>query len=964
MSWYSIPIQPIDPVVVSQTPKPPIRYMRDNFAGTGQNSYVQPPSQDQSMWQTLTNTMPITQGVINPRWGYNEFATLAGAPNRLYDFQSDLLGTRAIIAAGPNLVSSYTEAGLAYADIFTPSAPSGSIIRSITSRNFQYFCDGNNALNPTTHLTGDSLKWNGNTNGGVSNIGILVSDVTSNNASGGSSGGGTIGPNYGTEATDLTNSNGQPNPSANPWTNPSGALSATVAGAAHCPVTALSQDGLLISDQTQTDYLELTDFFTSASGAAVLGLQTNFSYSATAFNGATPRTGVPAFATVQIIKNGVLFGTPKTVNLLLDGNTHNVTLGGANILWGGTYTPDDLIQSNFGFQVFYTIDGWNLPSGVNVTSGFTIRSYGAQMVATLSAGSGISSNSGNGIGIVSEVGGGDVTLAIGRTYYLVANNSTTGHFSDLTSPSASSGPVGSSELTLVLSTFNDPQVDTKYVVATADGGDPSILYEVQVLAPGLTVSSWAIVSNVVTFTGTWQGGTPGPTYLPGVDYFRVGGLSHGSYMNNQVLLITATTNSTLSAAFTHGNDSATELGICGRLTFAVGNDIAVVVDNTPDPDLVTYQPLLYTDNSGNEYGVTLNDPPPAGNLLIKNQGRLWMAGVSGATHSIFFSKSVDELTLPDGFIAGKYEEAWPGSNYFDVSDGAESVAGLLTDGNTLYIGTQNHIRRLVGNSPSNFQEPEIVHPEVGLINQEVWQIVFMQGAPSGSIWLTPDYKVIQSDFNTYVDIGTPIQNILNNLQSTAPSLAHAAYVADGEYDLYILAVPYQESTYCDVHLVFDLRARQWSVWYPAFGSLSLLYNVTQQAVPQWLFIGGLGANGIWIYSSTATTDATVIIPVTATTTWMHLGEPTRRKMLNEVQIYGNTEMLLTVNGANNLADFNSPKTIVYNHPFVRNVFDTWTNYLVSFKSKHRYYQFTFTGYAGTNPLLGSYSISSMPMDDL
>src|SRR5271168_4256000 len=122
----------------------------------------------------------------------------------------------------------------------------------------------------------------------------------------------------------------------------------------------------------------------------------------------------------------------------------------------------------------------------------------------------------------------------------------------------------------------------------------------------------------------------------------------------------------------------------------------------------------------------------------------------------------------------------------------------------------------------------------------------------------------QMEPNQYVDIGTPIQDILNNLQSSAPSLAHAAFVADGEYELYILAVPYQQFAYCDTHLIFDLRARQWFVWQPTSGSQSLLYNVTQAAVPQWLFIDGAGSN-LNIYGANYLTDSGVSFPLTATT---------------------------------------------------------------------------------------------------
>jgi hypothetical protein len=1043
MSWYSTPIQPLDPVVVSQTPKPPIRYMRDNFAATGQNSYVKPPAQDQSMWQALTNVMPITQGILNQRWGYAQFAGLSNSPNRLYDFQSDATGTRAIIVAGLSNVMGFNENGTVYnPNIFTPVAAAG-IVRSVTSRNYQYFCDGDNILNTTTHLTGDSLKWNGANTGGVTNIGINVSDVTQNNVTGEGSGQlVTVGPNTGTIATDITYA-----PDPNPWTNPPGVFSNSVASGAYTNIqqTFSILDGTfnLISNQLTTDTIFATNFFTFYPSPTVEGIQLSITYEAVAFNASIRNTGN---LTVQLIKQGTQIGTSVTLPITIDGNPHTLNVGSASDLWGTSFVPYDITNPNFGVSFFGTgVTIATQTANGEYTSGYTINISYVTMTVVGGANPGTSLTSGNGVGIISETSGGGVTLVIGRTYYLVANNSLTGHFSDLSPPSVTTGPCSDTFFNLLLATFNDPQVDTKYLLATADGGDPSILYEVPVLAGTyMLVSSWAIVSNVLTVTGTFENTPPTLTistiqYVAGaaplgqgyatvtvttstanlsagqnvtiagnsVPFFNgtftilkvisstqftfryqdrfnrngtggtitaqtfangsivtIEGLVHGDYINGASLTVTGGSGTTFTAAFTASNDSATESGIAGTTTFAIPNGVTTVIDATPDPTLVLDQPLLYTDTSGNEFGVTLNDQPPAGNLLLKHQGRLWMAGVPGATHSVFFSKSVTELTLPDGFIAGKYEEAWPGSNYFDVSDGAESVSGLLTDGTTLYIGTQNHIRRLIGNSPANFQEPQIVHPEVGLINQEVWQTIFMQGAPSGCIWMTPDFKVIQSDFNTYVDIGTPVQDILNAQQPTAPLLAHAAYVADGEYDLYILAIPYKQSTYCDTHLVFDLRARQWFVWQPAGGSLSLMYNVTQAALSQWLFINGSGLD-LNIYGSTYLNDGGTTIPVTATTTWMHLGEPTRRKMLNEVQIYGNTGMTMNVYGANNLADFvSSPRPIVYNRPLKQSPFGTWNLYLTGAKTRHRYYQFTFNSTNAQIPFLGSYAISAIAMDDL
>lgn len=948
MSWYSTPIQPIDPVVVSQQPKPAIRYVRDNFLNTGQNSYLKPPAQDPAMWQSLVNIQPITNGNLNRRWGYQQFTPVANTPDRLSDFQSDANGTRAIVATGIGGVSAFTESGTSYnPTIFTPEAGTGPI-RSITSRNFQYFCDGVNALDGA-HRTGDSLKWDGSASGGVTNIGIVATDVTQNTSAGGTTGN-LLGPNTGTTVTDVAGT------LPNAWSNPSNILNNNPIAPASVDIyETMDSSGTPHTLRPRTDYLQPLQFFSSTTATSVIGLQVAITCKLTVFGGATFPIGL---VNVQIVKNGVLTGTAKTANVSVDGNLHTITLGSASDLWGGAFAPVDLVQANFGCQFYFFDGGTTFNTNPSATSGYHINVSYITITATLSGGTGSATTSGNGVGILGAVAGGNVNLTLGRTYYLVANTATVGHFSDLTVASTSTGPSTSSEFNLLLATFNDPQVDTKYVLATADGGDPSILYETSVLIPGLTVSSWAIVTNVVTFTGTFFGTAPanGATVV-------VGGLSHGSYMNGQTLTVTSTTATTLVAAFTHGNDSATERGIVGNYGTSVPNGVFYVVDNQADPDLVLQQPLLFTDQFGSEFGVALNTPPPAGNLLIKHQGRLWMAGVSGATHSVYFSKSVSELTLPNGFIAGKYEESWPLSNYFDVSDGAESVNGLLSDGTTLYIGTQNHIRRLLGNSPVNFQEPQIVHPQVGLMNQEVWQIVFMQGAPSGSIWVTPDYRVIQSDFNTYVDIGHPIQDILNSLQPTAATLAHGVFVADGEFDLYILAVPYRQSSYCDTHLVYDLRNRQWFVWQPADGSLSTLFNITAAGVPQWLFIDGTGQN-IDIYSSSALTDRGVAIPLTATTAWLHLGEPTRRKVLNELQIYGNTNMAITVQGANNLADFSAPLTIIDRGTLYQSPFDTWNLYLTSYTTRHRYYQFTFTADDTQTSFLGSYAIASMPLDDL
>lgn len=950
MAWYNQPIRPLDPVVESMMPKPPFRYLRDNFAGTGQDSHTLPPTQNQAMWTSLSNVQPIAKGTLDQRWGYAQLTAIINQANRLAIFQSDLLNTRAIIAQGLKGVAAYTEAGGAYvANLFTPEATTG-IMRSLCSRNYQYFFDGY-GITDAAHRTGDMLKWNGNTTAGVTNWGINVLDTTANNAMGGPSGN-MIGPNNPASAANVTGTYN------NPWSNVTNVEANDGAPATDSMVAQINPiTHQIISLKPTTDQIWATNYFPTANGTSLVGLQATVKHQTTLPNGGHGAAPTVTYY-MQLIKGGALYGAIKTFTVSAStGGYSTFTLGGASDLWGGTVTLSDIIASNFGVALWAT---WNL-GGVDSNGNGTATSFvdWIGLTAFVTGGTGGSGTSGAGVGIEAINTSGSVTLTLGRIYYLVGFNSLTGHFTDLSVASASTGPQTNAEFTLLLATFNDPQVDTKYLLATADGGDPSILYEVPVLQ-GSTVTAWSITTNVLTVT------VPN-TFVAG-QQVTLGGFVHGNYLNGQTVTVLASglSGSQFKANFTHGNDSATEFGIVGSVSTAIPNTVTQVVDDTPDTTLVFQQPLVFTDQFGNEFGLALNTPPSItcpGTLCIKHQGRLWMAGVPNSTHSVFFSKSVGELTLPNGFIAGKYEEAWPGNNYFDVSDGAESVSGLLSDGTTLYIGTQNHIRRLIGNAPSNFQLPQIVHPNTGLINQEVWQLVFQQGAPSGCIWLTPDFRVIQSDFNTYADIGSPIQDILNNLQLTANTLAHATYAVDGEYEVYILSVPFTQSTFCDTHLVFDMRQRMWSVWTPASGSQSLMFNINASGVPQWLFIDGASAN-IFQYMQTATTDNGVAIPVTAITSFLHLGEPTRRKILNELDIYGNLNMSVSIFGANSTADFNSPATLLYNQPPISSPFGTPKVYMTGTQSRHKYYQFKFFANNGSPTFLNSFAVQGSPLDDI
>ena len=906
MSFYQSPIRPFDPVI-QDIGGGGSRYLRDNFSNSGQDSYSEPPAQDQSMWALLKNIMPLTKGTLQRRWGYNVLANgLLSRANKLYSFQRDSDGLRLIVATGGTSPQAFTEGGVVYNPaIYSPT--SSSLVRMVASRSYAYFFNS---------YAGDLKKWNGSNNDGVSNIGIGVNLVTS---------GATFGPNVPGTATDVGDHQIA-------WTNPNNAK--VVDGSV---ATITVPDGSTKLPNT----LRLTNFGLATTGLAVVGIKVDVTYDAANANALQ----------INLTKdNGIgsptAYGSTKTAVSNPSGLT-TISFGGPTDLWGGVWTTGDTQSASFGCDLHFTsitapgyvgsvvmtnagswtgtLNGGSFdappsgttavatPSGVtnsgapnylNSATGLNISNKGSGYTGngstvvthfttaggTPPAGTGtivtdgkvmsaavdgvkitVYVQAGAGVVVGSTAGAGTVNLTIGRVYYEAFKNSLTGHYSGLSAASASTGPLTNKQIALTLDQCTDPQVDTNVILATADGGDPSILY---------------LVAEVPA--------------------------SQTSY-----------------------------------------------TDNLTEQQLTNNQVLLFTDDFGTETGIADNDPPPvAGGLVAKHQGRLWMA----QGQNLFFSKSVADLTMPNGFIAGKYEEAWPADNYFDISEGAETVSGLLSDGTNLYIGTESHVRILTGNDPTNFSQPSIVHPNVGVLNQEVWQLVYLEGSPAGSVWLTPDFRVIGSDFNTYVDIGRPVQNILNSVQSTASTLAHAMMVTDGEFDLYILALPVASSTDCDMHLVYDMRSKRWFQWAPNDHSLGALFNITAAGVPQWLFTDG---TSVFQYTSSSLTDNGATIPCTATTSFLHLGEPTMRKVLDDIEIVGDSTLTFSLDGASTQANFASPVSIVSNAPLVTSPFGQLKVYLATKACRNRYYRLTFSSSSTTSAdFLDGYSLRFVPFHSL
>jgi hypothetical protein len=768
------------------------------------------------MWEVLLNVMPITSGGLNRRWGFSAFTTspTAGGVQRLFTFQRDSDLLRTIVAAGSSIQAFRESNGTVYnSNIFSPQQTP----RMVNSRSYGYFYSGNAA---------DLKKWDGSASGGVSNWGIPASSSEGSSSF-------TVGPALPTSATGAA------------WTNPGNVTHTDGSLATVTLASGVSSSGALTCKGFG---------FAIPANATIQGISVTGTARGDTSN-LVSRLGLD----INLVRAGTPSGNPESIGLISNGGLETDTIGGSTDLWGTSWQPADINATNFGLSIQASRS-----NGSNNTASFGIDAVQITIAYTIPI---------NTI-TVADGGSGSLNLTVGRIYYVVPRNSVTGHLGDLNNPSLSTGPLVSRQISLTTIPVNqDPQVDTKVILATADGGDPTSLYQV------------AIIANAQT------------TYT----------------------------------------------------------------DNLPEEDLLLNQLYLFTDEFGNDFGVAGNTPPPNGNVAAKHKGRIWMA----VGQNIYFSKSVSELTLPNGFIAGKYEESWPADTFLDISEGAETVRAMLSSGQALFIGTERHIRWITGDDPTNFAEPEIIHPEVGVLNQEVWQPVFMQGTPSGCIWLTPDFRCILSDFNSYQDIGHPIQDVLDSINPDAALLSHAMYVNDGSFDLYILSIATGNATVPTTHLVFNMRSQKWVVWFPSSDSTAMLFNVAADGTPQWLFSSS--GTSIFRYTPDAGyTDNGATIPVVARSSWLHLGAPTTRKLLEEIEIIGNPAMGVTVEGKSPQQDFSfDPLQTLKSAIPVVSPFGQLKVYLATTAAKYRYYRLTFTLDSGTDTnFLLSYNLKSLPFNTL
>ena len=269
-------------------------------------------------------------------------------------------------------------------------------------------------------------------------------------------------------------------------------------------------------------------------------------------------------------------------------------------------------------------------------------------------------------------------------------------------------------------------------------------------------------------------------------------------------------------------------------------------------------------------------------------------------------------------------------------------------------------------SQKHWQTLDINPDAVVLVNQDVWKTVFMEGTPAGTMFLTPDLKVIFTDFNVYHNVGEPIQDVLNGINTAAIDKSYAEFYSNGADDWYVLAIPTGVNPEADTLLVYDLGNRQWYVWNLSDKVTAQLLNVKADGSVQWLI--ATDDSQIHILQASSSQDREGQTPVSFTstvqTTWRHLDTPQAIKILNKIKLFSSDAAIaVTIEGASTRAEFSSPAAVITSSVPVSGPLGDLEVYLAGLVSKDRFYRYKFVSTADlaeTSPMLSYFETYFVP----
>jgi len=446
---------------------------------------------------------------------------------------------------------------------------------------------------------------------------------------------------------------------------------------------------------------------------------------------------------VQLLKSSSIIGLARTASPSVTNSF--MTFGGPADLWGATWTPNDINQTNFGAAIVASVI--NAAQTVTFSIDFvqiTIYGLGGPTVALTT---------------------GTLVAQTGYQYQLCYGNSNSGHVSSPTPPS--SNVIPSTQGVLVgLFASTDAQVNQIRLFRTTDGGGQPYFELPTSPYPniGWTFTSVANASAGSTVYTGMPNGASGFSSSVG-QTFTVAGFSTGA--NNGTFACTAVSATTLT--LTNAGGVAETHAATGTLQ---------AVDNAPDNTLQIKNicPL-----------PTFNDPPPAGLVdPVWFAGRLW-----GHVGNVLYFSSGPDITLGNG------PEAWFPVYQFALPT---TIIRKFPIPNGLLVVTVDDIFAVRGLDTPSFTVNEFMRD----IGMRSWNAGDSDG--SNVYIYTTDRQMLLLNANGLQSISSSISDVIANVDPSAAYVSTFRYTArntllflgDGTTNIY----PYNlnQQAWCPVQI--------------------------------------------------------------------------------------------------------------------------------------------------------------------
>lgn len=404
-------------------------------------------------------------------------------------------------------------------------------------------------------------------------------------------------------------------------------------------------------------------------------------------------------------------------------------------------------------------------------------------------------------------------------------------------------------------------------------------------------------------------------------------------------------------------DTLYEVGIL------LDNSTTTFTDTKSEAELINSDIWAELGPNGEQKGLigntSIRTVAPTTTITCLHRGRRY--ALQG--HFLFRSKCLADVATSTNNVAGRWEECWPIENQTSISgNGSEIGTCLRSDDVNLYIGT-NRATYIMHGDNVNFEPPSARFHEAGVLNNAAWSIIYHQGKAAGAVWLTPDRRLIYSDFNTYDDAGNPIQTTLTALGDVEQH-ATSTFVADGPFELYILG----PGTASSPVIVANAKTQKWAIWFgvPSDEQLIAVGYMYDSNNARALPVFSTSTGKVFRWNKDTTRDdssgANSVPPVSLETVWLDFDNPLLTKCLNLIEVQtAAPDLTVSIYGANSESEFDA-ETLIGTRSFVTTDFGTLAAKVADLRTAHRFYKFIFANFDGVDDedILSYLSIEYQP----